>query len=88
MLGIGLVFELLISAADTCAGLVPYACWMLTVGLHIIGRLLIGLGKKLKPVQLCCHTVADKRSKELVWCMVHNSSSKARWGPAVFRICC
>ena len=33
-----------------------------------------------KPVQLCCHTLADKHGKELVWCIVHNSSSKARWG--------
>ena len=52
------------------------------VDLHITGRLLIGMGKELKPVQLCCHTPADKHSEELLWCMVHDSSSKPRWEPA------
>ena len=55
------------------------------VDLHITGSLLIGMGKKLKPVQLCCHTPADKHSKELVWCMVH-TNSKARWRPVVILI--
>ena len=34
-------------------------------GLHITGRLLVGVGKK--PVQLCSYTVAHKPSKELMW---------------------
>ena len=40
------------------------------------------MGKELKPVQLCCHTPADKHSEELLWCMVHDSSSQPRWEPA------
>jgi len=59
------------------------ACWLLMVDLHINGRLLIGMGKKLQPVQLCSHTPAHKPSNELMWCMVHNNST-ARWGPVVF----
>ena len=53
------------------------------VDLHIIGRLLIGMGKKLKPVQLCIYTLSHKPSKELMRSMVRNRS-KARWGPVVF----
>jgi len=53
---------------------------LLTVDLRITGRPLIGIGKKLQPVQLCSYTLSYKRSKELMWSMVHNSS-KARWGP-------
>jgi len=48
--------------------------------LLITGRLLMGMGKKLKPVELC--SLAHKYSKELMWSMEHNNS-KARWGPAV-----
>ena len=51
---------------------------MLIVDLHITGRLLIGMGKKLKFVHLCSHAPAHKHSKELMWYTVHNSSSKAR----------
>jgi len=58
--------------------------WLLMVDLHITGRLLIGMGKKLKPVQLCSNTPTHKRSVELMWSMVHNNNSKARWGPVVF----
>ncbi len=54
------------------------------VHLHITGRLLTGMGEKLKPAQLCSFPLAREHSKELMWCMVHNSSSKARWGHVVF----
>ena len=53
--------------------------------LHITGRLLMGMGKKLKPLDLCSSTPAHKPSHELRWCMVHNNS-KARWDPDVFLI--
>jgi len=62
------------------------ACWLLMVDLHITGRLLIGMGQKLKPVELCCYTPAHKHSKELMWSMMHNNNSRARWGPVVFLI--
>ncbi len=39
-------------AAFDYAGLVLCACSLLMVDLHITGRLLIGMGKKLKSVQL------------------------------------
>jgi len=55
------------------------------VDLHIAGRLLIGMGKKLKPVELCSYTLARKRGNELMWSMVH-SNSKAWWGPVVLLI--
>lgn len=55
------------------------ACFLLMVGLYITGSLLIGMGNKLESGELCSHTLADKPSKELMWCMVHSSSSKARW---------
>jgi len=55
------------------------------VDLDITGRLLIGMGKKLKPVELCSYTLACKRGYELMWSMVHKNS-KARWGPVVFLI--
>ena len=61
---------------------------MLLTGLQITGRLLISMGKKLEPDELCSYTLAHKPSKELMWSAVHNSSSKARWGPAVFLILC
>ena len=32
----------------------------------------------------CSYTPAHKLSTELMWSMVHNSSSKARWGPVGF----
>ena len=54
------------------------------VGLHIPGRRLTGMGKKLKPVDNCSFTLAHKSGNELMWCMMHNS--KARWGPVVFLI--
>ncbi len=53
------------------------------VDLHITGSLLIGMGKKLKPAELCSYTLAHKPSNELMCCMVH-SNSKARWGPVIF----
>ena len=56
------------------------------VDLDITGRLLIGMGKKLKPAELCFHTLARKRANELMWSMVHNNS-KARWGAVVFLVC-
>jgi len=34
--------------------------------LHLTGRLLIGMGKKLKPVQLCSDTPAHKRGIKLM----------------------
>ncbi len=40
--------------------------WLLMVDLHITDRLLIGMGKKLKPVELCSYTPAHKYSKELM----------------------
>ena len=58
---------------------------MLMVDLHITGRLLVGMGKKLKPVELCSYTLACKCGDELMWSIVHNNS-KARWGPVVFPI--
>jgi len=54
------------------------------VDLHITGGLLIGMGKKLKPVQLCSYTPTHKRSVDLMWSVVHNTNSKVRWGPVVF----
>ena len=36
------------------------ACWLLMVDLHITGRLLVGMGKKLRPVELCSYTLACK----------------------------
>ena len=55
------------------------------IDLHITGRLLVGMGKKLKPVELCSYTPAHKSSDELMWSMVHNNN-KVRWGPVVFLI--
>ena len=46
------------------------ACWLLMVDLHITGRLLIGMGKKLKPAELCSHALAHKPSKEWMWCLL------------------
>ncbi len=34
--------------------------------LHITSRLLIGMGKNLKPVELCLHTLAHKHNRELI----------------------
>ncbi len=53
------------------------------VDLHVIGRLLIGMGKKLKPVELCSYTPAHKPSNELMWSIVHHNS-QARWGSVVY----
>ena len=58
---------------------------LLMVDLDITGRLLIGMGKKLKPVELCSYTLAHKRGDELMWSRVHNNS-KARWGAVVFLV--
>ncbi len=52
------------------------------VDLHITGRLLVGMGKKLRPVELCSYTLACKCGNELMCSIVHNN--KARWGPVVF----
>ncbi len=43
---------------------------LVMVDLDITGRLLIGMGKKLKPAELCFHTLARKRANELMWSMV------------------
>jgi len=59
---------------------------LLMVDLHITDWLLIGMGKKLIPVELCSYTLANKHSNELMWSVVHNNNSKARWGPVVFLI--
>ena len=48
------------------------------------GRLLVGMGKKLRPVELCSYTLACKCGKELICSIVHNN--KGRWGPVVFVI--
>ena len=56
---------------------------MLMVDLHITGSLLIGMRKRLKPVELCSYTSAHKYSTELMWSMVHHNS-KARWGVVVY----
>ncbi len=56
------------------------------VDLDITGRLLIGMGKKLKRVELCSYTLACKHGDELMWSIVHNNS-EARWGPVIFLIC-
>ncbi|DBB15652.1 TPA: hypothetical protein ACH3X3_003863 [Trebouxia sp. C0006] len=48
------------------------------VDLHITDWLLIGMGKKLIPVELCSYTLANKHSNELMWSVVHNNNSKAR----------
>ncbi len=53
------------------------------VDLHITGRLLIGMGKQLKPIELCSYTLAHKPSGELMWSIVHDKS-KARWGSIVY----
>jgi len=58
---------------------------LLMVDVDITGRLLIGMGKKLKPVELCSYTLARKRGDELMWSRVHNNS-KARWGAVVFLV--
>ena len=55
------------------------------IDLHITVRLLVGMGKKLKPVELCSYTPAHKPSDELMWSMVHNNN-KVRWGSVVFLI--
>ncbi len=49
------------------------------VDLHITGRLLIGMDKKLKPVALCLYTLAHKLNRELIWFMAHHNNSRARW---------
>ncbi len=72
-------------AASDCAGFVLMLL-LVMVDLDITGRLLIGMGKKLKPAELCFHTLARKRANEMMWCMVHNNS-KARWGAVVFLVC-
>ncbi|DBA79494.1 TPA: hypothetical protein ACH3X2_007761 [Trebouxia sp. C0005] len=48
------------------------------VDLHITGRLLIGVDRKLKPVELCSQTPAHKLSNELMRSMVHHNNSRAR----------
>ena len=53
--------------------------------LYITSRLLIDMGKKMKPGELCSYTLLHKPTNELMWCIEHNSS-KARWGPAVFLV--
>ncbi len=60
-------------------------CMLVVDGGPAHGRLLIGMGEKLKPVELCSYTLALKRGNELMWSMVQNNS-KARWDPAVFLI--
>ena len=72
-------------AASDCAGFVLVLLLVL-VYLDITGRLLIGMGKKLMPAELCFYTLACKRGDELMWSMVHNNS-KARWGAVVFLVC-
>ncbi len=61
-------------------------CLYRLIDLHITGMQLIGMCKKLKPIELCCYILAHKRGNELIWSMVHNKS-KARWGPVVYLIC-
>jgi len=48
------------------------------VDLHITGRLLVNMGKKLKPVQLCSFPLAREHSNELMWCMAHHNNSQVR----------
>ncbi len=72
-------------AASDCAGLVLVLIAAM-VDLDITGRLLIGMGKKLKPAELCFHTLACNRANTLMWSMVHNNS-KARWGAVLFLVC-
>jgi len=55
------------------------------VDLHITGRLLIGMGKKLKPAELCFYTLERKRGNELMWSVVHNNS-KTRWSAVIFLV--
>ncbi len=62
-------------AASDCAGFV-LVLLLVMVDLDITGRLLIGMGQKPKPAELCFHAL--KRSNELMWSMVHNDR-KARW---------
>ena len=71
-------------AASGCAGFV-LVLLLVMVDLDITGRLLRGMGQKPKPVELCLHPLACKRSTEMMWSMVHNNR-KARWGAVVFLI--
>lgn len=57
------------------------------VDLHITGRLLIGVDRKLKPVELCSQTPAHKLSNELMRSMVHHNNSRARWVLVVYLLC-
>ena len=43
---------------------------------------LVGMGKELRPVELCFYTLTWKCGDELMWSIVQNNS-KARWGPIV-----
>ncbi len=72
-------------AASDCAGFV-LVLLLVMVDLDSTGRLLIGMGKKLKPAELGFYTLACKHGDELMWSMVHNNS-KARWGAVVFLVC-
>ena len=60
------------------------ACWLLMVDLQITGRLLVGMRKKLRPVELCSYTLGCESGHVLVCSIVHNNNNKARWGPVVF----
>jgi hypothetical protein len=85
-----LFFSVVIKGAIDCqcvCRLGACACSSLMVDLHITGRLLIGMRKKLKPVQPCSYTPAHKPSDELMWSMLHNDN-KARWGHVVFLMSC
>ena len=58
--------------------------WLLMVDLHITSRLLVGMGKKLRPTELCSCTLACTCGNELMCSVGHNN--KARWGLVVFVI--
>jgi hypothetical protein len=76
---------ILTADSSDCAGFV-LVLLVVMVDLDITGRLLIGMGKKLEPAELCFHTLARNRTNKLMWSMVHNNS-KAGWGAVVFLVC-
>ena len=60
-----------------------YLCiGLLMVDLHITGRLLVGMGKKLRPIELCSCTLVCTCGNGLMCSIAHNN--KARWGLVVF----
>jgi len=45
---------------------------------------LVGMGKKLRPIELCFYTLTWNCGDKLMWSIVQNNS-RARWGPIVSR---